>query len=194
MTVPDAPDLIVVGRVGRPQGLRGEVTVEVRTDAPDERFAEGAVLLTEPAERGPLTVEHARDHSGRLVVAFAGCADRTAAERLRNTLLLVDPAELPAPDDPDVFHDFQLVGLRAELPDGVRLGVLTEVLHLPHGDVLVLRRDGVAVGASEVLVPFIAAMVPVVDLAGGRVIIDPPDGLLALSEPAVSGPMEDPER
>ncbi len=187
MTTPDAPDLLVVGRVGRPQGLRGEVTVEVRTDVPDERFFEGAVLLTEPAARGPLTVEHARDHSGRLILRFAGVLDRTAAELLRDTLLLVDSATIAPPEDPDVFHDFQLVGLRAELPDGTDLGVVTEVLHLPHGDVLAVRRDGEAAGAAEILVPFIEMMVPVVDLAGGRLVVRPPDGLLDLSEPTGSG-------
>ena len=192
MSSPDAPDLLVVGRVGRPQGLRGEVTVEVRTDAPEERFAVGARLLTSPPERGPLRVAQSRDHSGRLVVLFAGVPDRTAAELLRDTLLLVDSATLPPTDDPDVFHDFQLVGLRAELADGSPLGEVAEVLHLPGGDVLAVRRDQVAVGAPELLVPFVAAMVPVVDLAGRRVVVNPPPGLLDLSEPTVAGPGPDP--
>ncbi|MDP9101502.1 MAG: ribosome maturation factor RimM [Actinomycetota bacterium] len=190
---PDPPtDLLVVGRIGRPQGLLGDVTVEVRTDVPDERFAVGAVLATDPASRGPVTVERTRDHSGRLVVRFVGVADRTAAEALRDTLLLVDPGELAPLDDPDLFHDFELVGLRAELLDGTHLGHVGEVLHLPHGDVLAIRREGVAVGSAEVLVPFVAAMVPVVDVAGGRVVLDPPGGLLDLSEPVVSGPDQQP--
>ena len=105
--------LLVVGRVGKPQGIRGEVTVEVRTDAPDDRFADGALLLTEPPERGPLRVASRRDQNGRLLVAFEGVADRNAAEALRDTLLLVDAATLPPTDDPDEFHDFQLVGLAA---------------------------------------------------------------------------------
>jgi len=174
--------LLVVGRIGKPQGIRGEVTVEVRTDAPDERFADGALLLTEPPERGPLRVASRRDQNGRLVVAFEGVADRDAAESLRDTLLLVDAATLPPTDDPDEFHDFQLVGLAAELADGTRLGTLSEVLHLPHGDVLVVRRGEVGAGSPEVLVPFVAAMVPVVDVAGGRVVLELPEGLLDLSE------------
>lgn len=178
----------MVGRLGKPQGLRGEVTVQVRTDDPAARFADGARLLTDPPERGPLTVASSRDQNGRLVVLFAGVADRTAAEALRGTLVLVDAATLPAPDDPDEFHDFQLVGLAVDLPDGTRLGAVTEVLHLPHGDVLAVHRDDVAVGAPEVLVPFVAAMVPVVDVAGGRIVVDPPAGLLDLTEPAVLGP------
>jgi 16S rRNA processing protein RimM len=171
------PDRLTVGRIGKPQGIRGEVTVEVRTDAPEVRFAAGAVLLTEPEERGPLTVESTRDQNGRLMVAFEGVHDRSQAELLRNTLLQVDAADVPPSDDPDEFHDTQLVGLAADLVDGGRLGEVTEVLHLPHGDVLVVRRPA---GATEVLVPFVKAIVPEVDLAGGRLVVDPPEGLLDL--------------
>ncbi len=174
----EGPGLLVVGRVGKPQGIRGEVTVQVRTDDPGARFADGASLLTDPADRGPLTVAGARDQNGRLVVHFAGVEDRNAAEALRGTLLLVDGAALPPSDDPDEFHDFELVGLAVELPDGGRLGAVAEVLHLPHGDVLAIRRDD---AGGEVLVPFVAAMVPVVDVAGGRLVVDPPAGLLDLT-------------
>lgn len=163
----------MVGRVGRPQGVRGEVTVEVRTDDPEARFAGGAVLLTEPAERGPLTVERFRDHSGRLVVAFAGVPDRDAAEQLRDTLLLVDVRTLPPIEDEDEFHDWQLRGLPAFLVDGTPAGVVDDVLHLPHGDVLVLRR-----GEGEALVPFVRALVPEVDVENRRLVVDPPPGLL----------------
>jgi 16S rRNA processing protein RimM len=170
--------LLVVGRIGRPQGIKGELTVEVRTDDPDTRFADGAVLLTDPPERGPLTVVSSRDHSGRLVVSFAGVPDRNAAELLRDTLLQVDAATLPDTGDPDVFHDWQLEGLAVRLEDGTALGVVGEVLHLPGGDVLaVLRPEG-----PEALVPFVKAMVPVVDVAGGFVVLTPPDGLLDLAE------------
>jgi 16S rRNA processing protein RimM len=170
------PDRLTVGRIGKPQGIRGEVTVEVRTDAPEVRFAVGAVLLTDPAERGPLTVEAARDQNGRLIVTFAGVPDRNAAETLRNTMLLVDAADVAPSEDPDEFHDTQLMGLRAELVDGSALGQVTDVLHLPHGDVLVVRREE----GAEVLVPFVRAIVPDVDVAGGRLVVDPPPGLLDL--------------
>jgi 16S rRNA processing protein RimM len=170
------PDRLTVGRIGKPQGIRGEVTVEVRTDAPEVRFAVGAVLLTDPAERGPLTVEAARDQNGRLIVTFAGVPDRNAAETLRNTMLLVDAADVEPSDDPDEFHDTQLMGLRAELVDGSALGQVTDVLHLPHGDVLVVRREE----GAEVLVPFVRGIVPDVDVAGGRLVVDPPPGLLDL--------------
>lgn len=170
------PLLLVVGRVGKPQGIKGEVTVEVRTDDPDARFAVGTALLTEPPERGPLVVEAVRDHSGRLVVRFAGVPDRNAAELLRDTLLQVDAAGVPPIDDPDEFHDFELVGLRADLEDGTAVGEVREVLHLPHGDVLAVTRPE----GAELLVPFVRAMVPVVDVAGGRVVLVPPEGLLEL--------------
>lgn len=170
------PDRLTVGRIGKPQGIRGEVTVEVRTDAPDIRFAVGSVLLTDPAERGPLTVEAARDQNGRLVIAFEGVPDRNAAEQLRNTMLLVDAADVPPSDDPDEFHDTQLMGLSADLADGTHLGEVTDVLHLPHGDVLVVRRAE----GSEVLVPFVKTIVPEVDLPAGRLVVDPPEGLLDL--------------
>ena len=173
------PDLLVVGRIGKPQGIKGEVTVEVRTDDPAARFAAGSVLLTDPAERGPLTVEAARDHSGKLVVAFAGVPDRNAAEQLRGTMLVVDAADLPMPDDEDEFHDHVLRGMAAVLAGGAPLGEVVDVLHLPHGDVLVVRR---ADNGAEVLVPFVRAMVPEVDVAARRLVVDPPEGLLDLTD------------
>jgi 16S rRNA processing protein RimM len=91
-------------------------------------------------------------------------------------MLLVDASDVPPSDDPDEFHDTQLMGLRAELVDGSPLGEVTDVLHLPHGDVIVVRRRE----GPEVLVPFVRAIVPDVDLVGGRIVVDPPDGLLDL--------------
>ncbi len=178
---PDDDDLLVVGRIGRPQGIRGEVTVQVRTDDPDARFAPGAVLHTDPPERGPLTVAGARWQNGRLVVAFDGLPDRNAAEALRETLLQVDARTLPPPDDEDEFHDHVLRGMAAVLPDGAPLGEVVDVLHLPHGDVLVVAR---ADTGAEVLVPFVKAMVPVVDVAARRLQVDPPEGLLDLGDEA----------
>ena len=176
---PDEDDLLVVGRIGKPQGIRGEVTVQVRTDDPDTRFAAGAVLHTDPPERGPLTVAAARWQNGRLVVAFEGVPDRSAAEQLRETVLQVDARTLPPPEDEDEFHDHVLRGMTAELVDGSALGEVADVLHLPHGDVLVLRRRDTG---AEVLVPFVKAMVPVVDVAARRLQVDPPEGLLDVEE------------
>ncbi|MGH3416686.1 MAG: ribosome maturation factor RimM [Actinocrinis sp.] len=170
---------LVVGRIGRAHGLRGEVTVEVRTDDPDLRFAAGATLETDPAARGPLTIAAGRAQGGRLVLLFEGVADRTGAEALRNTLLIVyaDPDELPA--DPEEFFDHQLVGLRVVTVDGREVGTVSEMLHLPTQDVFAVKRaDG-----REVLVPFVAEIVPDVDLDEGVVHVDPPPGLLELADP-----------
>jgi 16S rRNA processing protein RimM len=165
---------LVVGRIGRPHGIRGEVTVEVRTDDPGARFAPGSALATDPADRGPLVVAAVRWHSGRLLVGFAEVADRTAAERLRGTTLLVDSDDLPPTGDPDEFYDHELVGLAAVSVDGGRLGSVAEVRHTGAQDLLVIRRPA----GDEVLVPFVAEIVPEVDVAGGRVVVDPPPGLI----------------
>jgi 16S rRNA processing protein RimM len=172
---------LVVGRIGRPHGVRGEVTVQVRTDDPELRFAPGATLQTEPASAGPLVVEDLHAHSGRLLLTFVGVRDRTAAEALRGALLVVDVDPEDSPEDPEEFFDHQLVGLAAVTVDGTVVGEVQEVLHLPGQHVLAIRRAG-GDEAGEVLVPFVAAMVPEVDLAGRRVVLNPPPGLLDLHE------------
>jgi 16S rRNA processing protein RimM len=168
-------DTVVVGRIGRPHGVRGEVTVEVRTDDPDLRFVPGAVLATDPPSRGPLTVAGVHWHSGTLLLRIEGVADRSAAEELRNTELLVAVDELPAIEDPDSFYDHQLVGLTARLADDTVLGEVTAVRHEAQ-DLLVVRRAE----AGEVLIPFVTAIVPTVDVAAGFLVVDPPEGLLEL--------------
>lgn len=168
---------LVVGRVGRPHGIRGEVTVEVRTDDPGDRFAPGRMIATDPAESGPLTVEAVRWHSGRLLVRFAGVDDRTAAEAVRGVLLVVDSADLPPSDDPDEFYDHELIGLIAVTVDGAKIGTVIEVRHLGQ-DLLVIERAAADGTEAEVLVPFVSALVPDVDVTAGRVVIDPPPGLL----------------
>ena len=174
---------VVVARVGRAHGIRGEVTVEVRTDEPETRLAPGTVLHTDPPERGPLTIASGRVHSGRLLLRFEGVRDRNAAEELRNTLLLteVDPAERP--EDPEEFYDHQLVDLEVVTTDGTVVGRVTEVSHLPYQDLLVVRRpDG-----REVMIPFVSQLVPEVDLARGRAVVAPPPGLLEGAETAEPG-------
>ena len=170
----------MVGRIGRPHGVRGLVTVEVRTDDPDHRFAPGAVLAADPPERGPLTVVDKRWHSGTLLLQLTAPSGevyetREAADTLRNTLLLVPVADLPEIEEPDSYYDHQLVGLSARLPDGSVVGEVTAVRHEAQ-DLLVLRRDE----GGEALVPFVTAIVPTVDVAGGFLVVDPPEGLLDL--------------
>jgi 16S rRNA processing protein RimM len=170
---------LVVGRVGRPHGIRGEVIVAVRTDDPEQRLAAGSVLATEPAALGPLTVSAVRWHSGRLVVRFDGYTDRTRAQELVGTLLVVDSADLPDPGDPEYFHDHQLIGMLVMTVGGDRVGTVTDVLH--HGqDLLVVAGEGDRRG-TQILVPFVAALVPEVDVTAGTIRIDPPPGLLDLA-------------
>ncbi|HLU72014.1 MAG TPA: ribosome maturation factor RimM [Nonomuraea sp.] len=164
---------LVVGRIGRPHGVRGEVTVEVRTDDPELRFAVGNTLATDPPERGPLVVEGRRRHKDMLLLTLAGVTDRDQAEELRGTMIVIDSSEIEPSDDPDEFHDHQLIGLTVETVGGETVGEVEDVLH--HGqDLLVVRRAG----RDEALIPFVKALVPVVDLEGGRLVVDPPEGLL----------------
>jgi 16S rRNA processing protein RimM len=169
---------VIVGRAGRPHGIRGELVIGVRTDEPDLRFAVGATLdASRSADEGGerLTVASARWHSGQLLVAFAGITDRTAAGELTGSWLSVDSSQLPETRDPDEFRDHELIGLSVRTPAGDRVGVVTDVLH--HGqDMLVVRRsDG---RDEECLVPFVKAIVPEVDVPGGVLVVDPPPGLL----------------
>ncbi|GAA3078356.1 ribosome maturation factor RimM [Streptomyces roseofulvus] len=165
---------LVVARIGRAHGIRGDVTVEVRTDEPELRLGPGAVLLTDPPSAGPLTVESGKVHSGRLLLRFEGVHDRNAAEALRNTLLIaeVDPAELP--EEEDEYYDHQLVDLDVVLADGTEVGVITEISHLPSQDLLIVERpDG-----TELMIPFVEQIVTEIDLENQRAVIDPPPGLI----------------
>ncbi|MER5841201.1 MULTISPECIES: ribosome maturation factor RimM [Streptomyces] len=165
---------LVVARIGRAHGIKGEVTVEVRTDEPELRLGPGAVLATDPASAGPLTIETGRVHSGRLLLRFEGVRDRTGAEALRNTLLIaeIDPDERPEEDDE--YYDHQLIDLDVVTRDGQPVGRITEIAHLPTQDLFVVERpDG-----GEVLVPFVEQIVTEIDLGEQRAVIDPPPGLI----------------
>ncbi|TLF61202.1 ribosome maturation factor RimM [Nocardia cyriacigeorgica] len=169
---------LVVGRVAKSHGVRGELVVEVRTDEPEARFAPGSTLrgrLARSKEIREFTVESAREHSGRLLVQVAGIDDRTAADALRGTLFLVDSDDLGPSQDPDEFYDHELEGLRVELADGTAVGTVTEVLHSAAGELLSVRA---ADDGREILIPFVMAIVPTVSVADGLVVIDPPEGLL----------------
>lgn len=191
---------VTVGRIGRPYGVRGYVAVSVRTDEPEQRFAVGSRLDTDPPASGPLTVAAARWHSGELVVRFQGIRDRDAAASLRGTWLSVDSGTLEPPEDPDEFRDHDLIGLAVRTADGSPVGEVTDVLHYGQ-DLLVIgsNRSASASGPgggtggggtggggtaaartrpAEILVPFVKAIVTDVDLAAGVLVIDPPPGLL----------------
>jgi 16S rRNA processing protein RimM len=171
---------VTVGRIGRAHGVRGDVVVGVRTDEPELRFAPGSRLDTDPVGVGPLTVAGCRWHSGDLLVRFAEIRDRDAAAELGGTWLMVDSAALGALDDPDEFRDGDLVGLSVRTVDGTVVGTVADVLH--HGqDVLAIDPAGAA-GAEQILIPFVKAIVPEVDIAAGVLVIDPPEGLLNLQD------------
>jgi len=174
---------VVVGRIGRVHGIRGEVSVEPRTDEPDRRFAPGAVLRTQTpggavanAGQRPasLTVGAARWHQSRLLVRFEEVADRTAAEALRGLLLATDVDPREVPEDPEEFYDHQLVGCTVVTTEGRDIGEVREVLHGAAQDLLVVQRgDG-----AEVLVPFVSQIVPTVDVRARRLEVHDLPGLL----------------
>jgi 16S rRNA processing protein RimM len=181
---------VVVGRIGKPHGIRGEVTVDVRTDEPERRFAPGATLRCRPPQgsHSPLTtvtVARARWHQSTLLVTFEEVPDRNAAEAARGIVLHADIPADASPDDPDEYYDHQLVGLAAYDLDGAALGEVTGVVHGGAQDLLGIRTpDG-----RDTLVPFVRALVPEVDLAGRRVVVADRPGLVApLPEDEQDGP------
>jgi 16S rRNA processing protein RimM len=170
---------LVVGRIGKPHGIKGEVTVDVRTDEPERRFATGATLRAE-APRGSastltaMTVTKARWHQSTLLVTFAELDDRNSAEAARGIVLHATVPADEAPEDPDEFYDHQLVGLSVvDLEDRV-IGEVTGVVHGAQDLLEVRAADG-----RPTLVPFVAALVPEVDVPGGRVVVADRPGLVA---------------
>jgi 16S rRNA processing protein RimM len=161
---------VTIGRIGRAHGIRGDVAVDVRTDEPERRFTRGTAVL---ADGRALTIAASRWHSGRLLVSFAEIPDRTAAEQLRGVMLEVDIDHDEQPDEEDAYYDRQLVGLAAHTHDGERVGTVSSVVHHEEQDTLVIQADG-----REIMVPFVAAIVPIVDLEAGHIVIADLPGLL----------------
>jgi 16S rRNA processing protein RimM len=169
---------VVVGRIGKPHGIRGEVTVEVRTDEPERRYATGTTIRVErprgsAAPWPELTVAGTRWHRSTLLVRFAELSDRAAAEAARGLLLHATVDADESPDDPEEFYDHQLVGLAVEDLEGGPLGEVTAVLHGAQDLLQIRTRDG-----RDALVPFVAALVPEVDVPGGRVVVADRPGLV----------------
>jgi 16S rRNA processing protein RimM len=169
-------DQVRVGRLTKAHGLKGALKIELYTDDPARRFTPGAIFDLQVPTSSPwhgktLELIELRWYNGSPVGFFAGVGDRTTAESLVKAILWVDhdPAQLP--DEPDAWYDYQLVGLRA-LRDGAEVGTVARVDHLPAQDLL-----AIATASGEVLVPFVAAIVPSVDIAAGTVTLTPPAGL-----------------
>ncbi len=161
---------VAVARIGRALGIKGELLIDVLTDEPERRLASGCHVLAGNRE---LVIAAERVHGKRIAMRFEGVDDRTAAEALTGTLLEVDRDADERPEDPEEFYDDQLVGL-VVIADGAAIGEVAEVIHLPAQDLLAVQH----VDGREVLVPFVAEIVPTVDLDGHRIIVDPPPGLL----------------
>ena len=169
---------VLIGTLGKPHGLRGELTVLVRTDAPEQRFAPGAAIEVGPGGR-PMIVTAGRWHSGTFLLALAGVADRTAAEALRGSEVWARVPAGETPDAEDEFYDRQLIGLSVRDSAGATIGRVKSLLHHSAQDLLV-----VDIAGTERLVPFVAALVPVVDTAAGYVQVAGIPGLLDDGEDA----------
>ena len=167
-----------VGRLVKAHGLKGAFKLELYTDDPDGRFVPGSTFTLQVPESSPwhgreLTVREFRWMNSHPVVFFEGVDDRTAAEELVKAILWIDQDTETAPAEDDAWYDHQLVGLDV-VRDGVVIGRVVRVDHFPAQDLLIVRPSG---EDREVLVPFVGAIVPEVDIAGGRVVVTPPTGL-----------------
>jgi len=165
-----------VGRLVKAHGLKGGLKVELYTDDPKGRFTPGATFTLQVPESSPwhgkpLTVREFRFMNSHAVAFFEGVNDRSAAEELLRAILWIDEDAATAPAEDDAWYDHQLVGL-AVVRDGVKIGEVTHVEHLPAQDLLIVKSKG-----REVMVPFVAAIVPEVDIAAGTVTVTPPAGL-----------------
>lgn len=163
-----------VGRLSKAHGLKGAIKLELYTDAPERRFVPGAVFSLQVPTSSPwhgksLELVELKWYNGNPVAFFVDVNDRTVAESLIKAILWIeqDPTEV----EDDAWFDHQLIGL-AVLRDGVRVGTVARVDHLPAQDLL-----AVSTATGEVLVPFVKAIVPAVDVAGGTVTVTPPLGL-----------------
>jgi 16S rRNA processing protein RimM len=168
-----------VGRLTKAHGLKGGLKLELFTDDPDKRFTPGSTFSLQVPEESPwhgkrIELAELRWYNGMPVGFFVDVADRSAAESLVKAILWIDQDPDEAAEA-DAWYDHQLVGLDV-VRDGTTVGVIDRLEHMPAQDLLVVKIDG-----REVLVPFVRAIVPEVDVEGGRVIVTPPDGLL---EPA----------
>ncbi|WP_396656917.1 ribosome maturation factor RimM [Microbacterium sp.] len=170
-----------VGRLVKAHGLKGALKLELYTDDPDGRFVPGATFTLQVPESSPwhgktLTVREFKWMNSHPVVFFEGIDDRTGAESVVRAILWIEEDAAAEAED-DAWYDHQLMGLDV-VRDGAVVGRVVRVDHLPAQDLLIVAPTG---EDREVLVPFVKAIVPEVDVAGGRVVVTPPAGLF---EPA----------
>ncbi|MCR1161094.1 MULTISPECIES: ribosome maturation factor RimM [Micrococcaceae] len=166
-----------VARIGKPHGIRGEVTVQVLTDAPSERFVAGTEFVVEPASAGPLTIRSARWNKDILLLGFEEVADRNAAEVIRGAKLFIETEELDDEDDDEGWYEHELVGLEARVGSQV-VGTIAALTTLPVQDLLTVKTpDG-----KEILIPFVDEIVPEVNVEDGYILVTPPAGLFEINE------------
>lgn len=171
---------LTVARIGRAHGLKGEVSVEVRTDIPDERLTPGDTYETEPASAGPLTIANVRTQAGRWYLRFEQIRDREGAEAARGVELVIDGEES---DEDDAWFVHELVGLSAVRPGGEVVGEVVDLMSMPAQDILVVKEPG----GHRAMIPFVEEFVPEVDPDAGTVTVTPPYGLLAGENPEETG-------
>lgn len=169
---------LVVGRIVRPHGLRGEVVVEVRTDDPETRFQPGIEYRTKGGslKGAPLKAVTVRWHQGRPMIGFEGHSDRNASELLRGVVLSVEIEEEELAADEDEVHDTLLIGLKVVDREAGEIGTVSRVDHGAAYETLVVKRKD----RGPALIPFVADMVVEVDLEAEVVNVDLPPGLLDL--------------
>jgi 16S rRNA processing protein RimM len=178
-----------VGRLTKAHGLKGALKLELFTDEPERRFVPGATFTLQVPTSSPwhgktLELAELRWYNSHAVGFFVGIDDREAAETLVRAILWVDHDVTELPAESDAWYDHQLVGLRA-LRDGTEVGRVARVDHLPAQDLLAIDT-----GSGEVLVPFVSAMVPTVDISAGTVTLTPPPGLFEELPDDESAPSE----
>ncbi|CAM3207489.1 Ribosome maturation factor RimM [Arthrobacter ulcerisalmonis] len=175
-----------VARIGKPHGIRGEVTVQVLTDAPGDRFVPGTEFVVEPASAGPLTVISARWNKDILLLAFDEIVDRNQAETIRGAKLFVETDEL-AEDDDEGWYEHELVGLEVRVGGHV-VGKIAALNTMPVQDLLMVTTPE----GTEILVPFVEQIVPEVNVEGGYILVTPPAGLFEVNADDAETP-ESPE-
>ncbi|WP_084040408.1 ribosome maturation factor RimM [Demequina sp. NBRC 110053] len=171
---------LTVARIGRAHGLKGEVTVEVRTDIPEDRLLPGEEYETEPASAGPLTIAGVRTQAGRWYLRFDQIASREAAEAARGVELVIDGDES---DEEDAWYVHELVGLAAVRSSGEAIGEVIDLLSMPAQDILVVKEPN----GHRAMIPFVEDFVVEVDVEAGTVVVEPPYGLLSGEEPEATG-------
>jgi len=168
-------DLIVVARIARPQGVRGEVIANLLTDFP-ERFAKPGSFYIKRADGKLLTceLESSWPHKGRVVLKFAGCDDMNGAEELRDAHVMITRDQLVALPE-GVYYDFDLIGCEALTGDGQQLGRVEAVQNYGAAPLLVVRD-----GKREFLIPLVLSICVEIDIERKRIVVNPPEGLLEL--------------